>query len=93
MYSTLLQNCREGCALKDKFSSSRCQRVKNNPFEGSSPPLHAEVYPQKKSSHRLVANGTKICLFDDIVLRVHPQNKVQCGTKTVYDKSLPVNFI
>ena len=115
MYSNLLQNCRGGSTLKEKFSSSRCQRDKNYLFEGSLPPPFMQI-PSKKSSRRLVAHETKRYFFEGTLLGVHHQKNVLVvslptrqrdislwvnyfcrlilgGSKIVYNKSLPVNFV
>ena len=75
MYSKLLQNCRGGSTLKEKFSSSRCQRDKNYLFVGSLPPDSCRGVPSKKSSRRLVAHETKRYFFESILLGVHHQKK------------------
>ena len=113
MYSNLLQICRGGCTLKEKFSSSRCRRDKNYLFEGSLPPpfmqrytlkkkfsssmrqrdislrLYCWGYTLKNSSCRLVANETKRYFFEAYYFC----SLLEGGTKIIYNKSLPVNFV
>ena len=85
MYSNLLQNCSGGHTLKKKFSSSRCQRDKIYFFEGTLLGVHHQKFVL------IVSLPTR---QRDISLRVNYFCRlVLGGTKIIYNKSLPVNFV